>query len=186
MSGPGKGEKRGYSWPPFEDGHTKSTVHGARSPRRVAPVAAEIERELLADEATPDHLRRPEFRSAVSAWARAEAICRVMWDWLAEQDVEDALTDVTRTAETEEASKGRTTRRSISRRVVSVLEQLRRYEAHAAALRRELGLSPLAAGRLAKDLSASRWYQSARPLDKALDAIEQERRKAIEDGGGGG
>ena len=161
-------------------------MHGARSPRKIAPLAEEIERELLADEATPDHLRRPEFGAAVRAWARAEAIVRLMWTWLAEQDVEDALTDVTKTAETEETSKGRTTRRSISRRVVSVLEQLRRYEAHAAALRRALGLDPLSAGRLAKDLSASRWYQGVSPLDRALSEIEATRQAAIEAGGDDG
>ena len=34
---------RGYSWPPFEPGHTLSLVHGADSPRTVTAKAAELE-----------------------------------------------------------------------------------------------------------------------------------------------
>lgn len=185
MSGPGKGPERGYSWPPFEAGHTKSTVHGATSPRRVEPLAAEIEAELFATEGVPEHLRRPEFKAAVAAWARSEAVVALLWRWLADQDVEAALTDVTRSAETEETSKGRTSRRSVSRRVGSVLDQLHRAEMRAAGMRRALGLDPLSAGRLARDLSQSRWYAGATPLDRALDRIEAERQAAIEGGSGG-
>lgn len=185
MSGPGQGDARGYSWPPFEPGHTKSTVHGAASPRRVEPLASEIEAELFATEGVPEHLRRPEFRASVAAWARSEAVVRLLWEWLTGQDVEAALTDVTRSAETEETGKGRTSRRSVSRRVGSVLDQLHRAEMRAASMRRALGLDPLSAGRLARDLSQSRWYQAASPLDQALDRIEADRQAAIEAGGDG-
>lgn len=188
MSGPGKGDKRGYSWPPFEDGHTRSTLHGARSERRVGPLADEIRDQLLAGEGTPEHLHRPEFASAVAAWARSEAVVRLLWDWLAEQDVEAALTDTTRSAEVEETTKNITRRRSMSRRVTSVLDQLHRAEVRAAGMRRALGLDPLSAGRLARDLSQSRWYQGVSPLDRALAEIqaERDRQAAIEAGDGGG
>jgi hypothetical protein len=45
----GRGGARGYSWPPFEPGHTLSTRHGAYSPRRVEPLAAELVELALAD-----------------------------------------------------------------------------------------------------------------------------------------
>lgn len=109
----------------------------------------------------------------------------LLWDWLAAQDVEDALSDVTTTEEAEERRKGRTTRRTVSRRVVSVLDQLHRAESRAASLRGKLGLDPASAARLAKDLSATRWYQGATPLDRALDKIEADRRQALEAGDDG-
>lgn len=183
MSGPGKGDARGYSWPPFEPGHTKSTIHGATAERRVGPLADEIRDQLLADESTPEHLRRPEFGAAVAAWARSEAVVALLWTWLAEQDVEAALTDTTKAAEVEETTKGTTRRRSVSRRVTSVLDQLHRAEVRAAGMRRALGLDPLSAGRLARDLSQSRFYQVKSPLDVAVERIQAERQAALEAGG---
>ena len=179
------GDKRGYSWPPFEPGHEQSTVHGANG-RRVGTLADEIREQLLTDETTPDHLRRPEFAAAVAAWARSEAVVALLWGWLAEQDVEAALTDTTSTDEVEERGKATTKRRSVSRRVTSVLDQLHRAEVRAAGMRRALGLDPLSAGRLARDLSQSRWYGGPRPLDVKLAEIAAEReRQALEAGGDG-
>lgn len=161
-------------------------VHGGRSERRIGPRAGEIERKLLADPDTPDHLRRPEFAGSVTAWARAQAVADEVFDHLSGQDIAAALAEVTREAGEEDSTeKGRVRRRSVSRRTVSALDAWFRASAHAATLRRDLGLAPLAAGRLAKDLNASRWYQSVSPLDKALDEIEAARQSAIEAGGDG-
>jgi len=179
------GDARGYSWSPFEAGNSAAEVHGARSERRVDVVAERIAAELLADESTPDHLRRAEFGGALRAYCRAEAVVALLWGWLAEQDLGEAMADVTRSAETEESRKGRTTRRSVSKRVESVLTQLHRAESRSNSLRRELGLTPAAAGRLARDLSASRWYQGSSPLDRRLAEIEAERQAALEAGDGG-
>ena len=55
---------------PYEPGNTAAVKSGARSPRFVDPVAAELGRALLA--ARPDLEAYPE---AVAAWARAEARC---------------------------------------------------------------------------------------------------------------
>ncbi|HLM96762.1 MAG TPA: hypothetical protein VK283_10635 [Acidimicrobiales bacterium] len=38
---------RGYSWPPFEAGHTKSLVHGADSERAIEARAAELRPKLF-------------------------------------------------------------------------------------------------------------------------------------------
>jgi hypothetical protein len=166
--------------PPFTASNEAALRHGARTERRVAPLAAEIERALLADPDMPAHLHRPEFKAAVSAWARAEAVVQCIWNALAEQDFTEAMADITKGAETEETvQKGTISRRSVQKRTVSSLEQLRRYEAHAATLRSRLGLDPVGAAKLAKDLSQSRFYQAASPLDRALGQLEEERRRAI-------
>jgi hypothetical protein len=41
------GDKRGYSWPPFEKGHTLSIVHGADSERTLEARAAELRPKLF-------------------------------------------------------------------------------------------------------------------------------------------
>lgn len=184
MAGDSQGDARGYSWPPFGPGHTASLLHGARSERTIAPLADTIAAELLAAESTPAHLLRREFASAVQAWARAEAVVALLWRWLDGQDIEAALSDTVTTEETETRTKRSTTRRSVSKRVASVLGELHRAETRAASMRRALGLDPLSAGRLAKDLSASRWYQGQTPLDKRLDEIERQRQAELEAGHG--
>jgi hypothetical protein len=75
--GPGRGgPRRGYSWAPFQVGNEVRLRHGARSERRVDPVAAELVEALLADR--PDLAAYPE---AVWGWARAEARCLLLEDW---------------------------------------------------------------------------------------------------------
>jgi hypothetical protein len=74
--GPGKGPPRGYTWPPFAAGNEVSLRHGARSSRRVDPVAAELAAALFEDR--PDLAAYPE---AVMAWARAEARCLLFEDY---------------------------------------------------------------------------------------------------------
>jgi hypothetical protein len=70
VAGPGLGVggPRGYTWPPFTEGHTLSLRHGARSDRFVEPLAQAFLDALLADR--PDLAAYPE---AVAAWATSEA-----------------------------------------------------------------------------------------------------------------
>src|SRR5215207_2064540 len=66
--GPGRGgPARGYSWPAFEVGNWAGLRHGAVSPRRVDPLAAELVEGLL--ERRPDLADFPE---ATWAGGRAE------------------------------------------------------------------------------------------------------------------
>jgi hypothetical protein len=186
-NGPGHGgPAREYSWEPFAEGHTKSVVHGARSERTVSELAGQIEAGILADESVPDWVRLPQYAGARAAYARSLAIVERLTAWLDSQDIETVLTDKLSTEETEVRTKTRTTRRSTSVRIISVLDQLHRAETRANSLRRELGLTPTSAAALTKNLSQSRWYQSASPLDRALEQIEAERRRAIEAGGDDG
>jgi hypothetical protein len=68
-----------YRWRQFQPGDEVRLEHGARSKRRVDPVAAELVEALLADR--PDLAAYPE---AVWGWARAEARCLLFADWHAQ------------------------------------------------------------------------------------------------------
>lgn len=61
---------RGYSWPPFTEGHTLSLVHGASSPRAVAAKAVEVHEALI--DHTP-YLAEPVFAPQVSRYLEATA-----------------------------------------------------------------------------------------------------------------
>jgi hypothetical protein len=148
VSGPGAGPARGYRWADAEAGNELALVHGAYSERRLAPRAAQIAGELLSHPDTPEWLRTPSYAPAVAAWSRAEAVVSLLWDYLAEVDLQQALADVTELDE--QHAKGST--RSTARRTEAVLTQLHRHETRAANLRRELGLSPLSRARLGRDI----------------------------------
>jgi hypothetical protein len=120
--GPASGiPARGYSWEPFKIGNEVRLRHGARSERRVDPVAAELVEALLADR--PDLAAYPE---ALWAWARAEARVMLFEDFHARHGF---LTDAG-----EVQGGGR----------------VREYEVLAANLRARLGLDPLADATLRK------------------------------------
>jgi hypothetical protein len=76
---------RGYSWPPFELGNEAALRHGVWSQRKIDPIAAAFAAGLVADR--PDLVEHPE---AVLAWARAEARCVLVADWLTEHGLADA------------------------------------------------------------------------------------------------
>ena len=155
--------------PPFRPGHEQSLVHGAHSERHVGPLAAQIAAELLADPDTPAHLHESLFASSLIAWARAEAICQLLWRYLEGQDdIAAAMTEVTTGIETEEATNRKTTRKTAGKRVASVLDTLRRYETLAGNLRGRLGLDPASAARIGRDLAQRRHYDGATPLDQAV------------------
>lgn len=185
---------RGQDWapefdgqrPPFEQGNEAAVTHGARSERRVGPLAEAIARDLLTDPDVPPHIREPMFAAAVQAWARAEAVCRLLWAWLDGRDIEAGLTAVATTTEEEAQTGGKVSRKSVTRSVASVLDQLRRYESIAMNLRAKLGLDPASAARVGRDLALTRHMSAgATPLDEALAAIEQHRALAAGSGGGG-
>jgi hypothetical protein len=167
--------------PPFQPENQAATVHGGRSERHVGPLAARIAAELLADPDTPPHLNEPLFASAIQAWSRAEAVCRLLWAWIEGKDIIATLTDLATTTEDEETSKGKTHRRSVTRHMPSVLEMLRKYEAQSANLRGRLGLDPASAAKVGRDLAARR-YMDATPLQAALAEIE--KRRALTAGNG--
>lgn len=185
MAAVGDGGAR--SWPDrhpdFERGNSAAVTHGATSPPRLLPLAEAFAAALLADDATPGYLKDPLYARAVMGWARAEAVVDLLSDWLSGQDLEAGLTEVTRSAETEDREGGRdeggrVTRKSVSRRTAGVLEQLRKHEVLAMNLRAQLGLSPLARARLGKDVASQK-------ADLARLWAEQDRAEAAAGGAGG-
>lgn len=148
---------------PFREGNAASLRHGARSPRKVDPLAERKLTELLSDPATPEYLTADEsYRPALMALARAEAVIELLATHVAEQGLTAKVT----------SPRG-------------ALESLRMWESTAAAHRRALGLDPTSRARLTRDLSASRYMSglAGSPLVAALDRIEAERRE-LEAGAG--
>lgn len=133
--------------------------HGAGSPRRVDPVAAELVAALLEDEAVA-YLRAPRFGAAVRAWAVAEAKCALVSAWVDGMSVEAAAS----------SKQGQT----------SPLELLRKWETTAQTHRGRLGLDPVSAARLGKDISQGRQADAAAELTRLRR--EAERRSAAVDG----
>jgi hypothetical protein len=172
--------------PPFAAGNEEALATGHRSERRVGPLAAQIAGDLLTDPDVPPHIREPLFAAAVQAWARSEAIVRLLWAWLEERDIMAGLTAAATTTEEETQSGGKTSRKSVTRSVASVIDTLRKYEVHSANLRSKLGLDPASAARVGRDLALTRHMSAgATPLDAALAEIEQRRALAAGNGGDG-
>lgn len=142
--------------PPFEAHNTLAVQHGARSERHVAPLAAEIERNARANPAWPSYLQDASYRPAVAAWARAEAVVELLWQFVGERDLQEAMTDTSVEESTERHGKGGSSRTSSGRRTAAALAMLDRWERTAAGHRKALGLDPLARGRLGRDVTSAR------------------------------
>jgi hypothetical protein len=115
-------------------GNMRDLHHGGYSPRKVDPLAAEILEHQLA--VSPPYLREPHWRPALWAWARTEARVQLVTEWLA-QRAPDGVGDLD------------------DKRTTAAHNLLHRLEAHATQLRGRLGLDPLSAARLGRDVAAS-------------------------------
>lgn len=169
--------------PPFQPGNTLgfapgnelSLRHGANSPRRVEPLAAEIVATLLADATVPAYAKSPAYRLELQALARAEAQTHLLTKWLARQaeETDDGVGDLG------------------DERVRSAYLLLHRAESRAASARQRLGLTPSAAARMGKDVAIGRAAEAdvaqrmalLAQLEKDLEARGWQR--PPEDGGAG-
>ena len=81
-----QGKPSSGRWPPnpFPEGNTSSLTHGIWSERRVNKPAEQLAAGLL--EARPDLVGYPQ---AVWAWARAEARCLMLEEWLRDHRLVD-------------------------------------------------------------------------------------------------
>lgn len=138
--------------PPFSDGNELAVKHGAQSPRKVDPVAQALAVELLADSAVA-YLRAPRYAAAVQAWATAEAKCALISTWVEGMSIELAA----------ESKQGQT----------SPLELLRKWEATAQTHRSRLGLDPMSAARLGKDLAQTKQADVAAEMTKLREQHER-------------
>jgi hypothetical protein len=161
--GPGQGGlARGYSWPPFQPGNLAALRHGARSPRILAPIADQLAAGLAL---FAPWTSAESFQGTVASWSWAEAQAVVLRAWLDEHGLVDD-DDQPRPA-------------------VGMLE---RVETRLAALRGQLGLTPLALGKLLATLSQVDGDKGSQGLD-ALRRAGAELRAAADRrpvGGNGG
>ena len=168
------GPARGYQWEPFKPGHEMSMVHGGYSERRVGPRAVALADALMNDPETPSYLKVDRtYASGIMAWARAEAVVSLLFEWVSGQDIGEAMTDVTEAEEHETRGEGGSTvRRSTSRRVESVLTQLHRAENRAMALRAALGLTPASRARMPKNFGRNAVDLALLARSAGLDPLE--------------
>jgi phage terminase small subunit len=102
---------------------------GDRSPRRVDPIAAQLVEQIMS---TVDWVRECD-AAAVWAWARVEARCQLLGEYLM-----DNGGDVSDDPSVQRAS-----------------DKLIRLEGRAESLRSKLGLDPLSRAKLGRDVAAS-------------------------------
>jgi hypothetical protein len=140
--------------PPFQHGHELSLHHGAYSPRRVDPLAAELV-ALVLDDPALGYLQAPHWRPAVWAWAKAEAQVQLLEEYLAccAEEAGDGVGDLG------------------DERVRSAYLLHHRASARAMSGRRQLGLDPLSAARLGRDKAAASVDMAS--LMKELHRLEQ-------------
>jgi hypothetical protein len=135
---------------PWAPGNVVALTHGAESERMVAPVAARLVEQATAD---APYLTEPKYTATLEAWSRAEARVVLLEEWLSQEGLLTDEGDVRRAAEF----------------------QLR-CERHAAMLREQLGLTPLARARLGRDVSSAQvnlgtiWAELARREKEQDDA----------------
>lgn len=130
---------RGYTWEPFREGNQAALKHGAFSDRLVKPRAREIAQMLHDDGALPGYLLEARYAPALLAYCQVLAQIERVETWLAST----ATDGVPQELGPDGAPKAAT-------RLLMDLER------RADTSRRDLGLTPLAAARLGRDVAAER------------------------------
>lgn len=138
--------------PPFAPGNDLAVKSGMWSARLVDPVAAQFVQAATTDDAVP-YLREPRYGPALQAWAKAEARVQLLEEWVSGMSIEHAA----------ESAQGKT----------PPLEILRKWEATASTHRDKLGLTPLAASRLGRNVAATRQHDTAAIMAE-LHRLEQD------------
>jgi hypothetical protein len=147
---------RGYSWPPFQPGHTVNLVHGARCEKMIAPRAQALETAVMESAEFPDLVRSPVFRMSLTAWTRAEAVASLLYEYIAGLEPGEMMTP--RLAGTR-----------------APVDLWRTAESHAAKLRGELGLTPTGYAKISRDLGLA-----GRAADEALERMASAGRQIRE------
>jgi hypothetical protein len=161
--GPGDGgPARGYSWPPFQPGNLAALKHGARSPRILAPIADQLAASLA--QVAP-WTSAVSFQGTVASWSWAEAQAVVLRAYLDEHGLVDD-----------------------DGQPHPAAGMLERVEARLAGLRGQLGLTPLALGKLLATLSQVDGDKGSQGLEALRRAGAELRaatdRRPVDDNGG--
>lgn len=143
----------------FQPGNNAAIVKaGARSERVIAPRAAAVLEQLTAAGELPGYLDDVTFRPALLAYCRAEAVIGLLSEYVASIDLATATAGN-----------------------LPILEQLRKWTATAASLRRSLGLDPMSRATLTRDLVSARAVAADAVAKHAAEgAAALERRGATE------
>lgn len=151
-----------------EPGNDLAVRHGAYSPRKVDPLAGQLVALLLDDPSVPAHAKAAAYRLEMWALARATAQAQLIEEWLADQaDDEHPLGNLDREG------------------VRSAYLLLHRAETRAAASRSRLGLTPVAAARLGKNVAQAQVAQTDVALRMAqLHELERQGWTPPSDWGG--
>lgn len=127
--------------PPFQPGNTIQPIdHGIYSPRTVDPIARQYIADVERDPSTA-YLAQPRFAAALASWASARAKVQLLEEWVDSLRI-DAAAD---------SDRGKT----------SPLELLRKWTVRADNQAARLGLDPLSAARLGKDVAQGRQADAA-------------------------
>ena len=144
MTKPKTADQATWQRPPFAPENELALVHGANSPRRLAPRAEATVAQLLEDPASA-YLREPAYAGILQEYGRVSAQCDFFWAYLEQHGAEAAMADNTATEEEESTSGSKTRRRSTSKPVEAAWTQYHRASTRKANLAAQLGLTPLAA-----------------------------------------
>lgn len=131
--------------PPFAPGNTLSVTHGIHSVARVDPIAHGFIAEITADPSLT-YLQQPRFAGALWQWATAQAKVQLLTEWVDGMTMEEAAV----------SDRGQT----------SPLELLRKWIATTQTQAARLGLDPLSAARLGKDIAGARQADAAGELTR--------------------
>lgn len=140
--------------PDFTKGNTVAVKHGGESIRLAMPAAVELLEEMAP--ALPDYLREPRYRPALVAYCNCLVRIARVQDWLERTAPEGAPPETDREGNVRQAA-----------------NLLVRLEREADRHRQSLGLTPLAAARLGKDVATS----------QSIADLLDERRREREAGG---
>lgn len=137
--------------PPFQPGNQLALKHGAFSAARTDPIAQRFIQEVL-DDPNTSYLASPRFQSQLWTWGIAAARVELLSAWIDDMSLETATF----------SGKGQ----------VSPLELLRKWITTAQTLSARLGLDPLSAARLGKDIAQGRQADAAGLLTRLRADIE--------------
>lgn len=141
--------------PPFQPDNALAVTHGAFSPTRTDPIAHQYLAEI-ADDPGLTYLQQPRFQAALWLWASAMAKVHLISEWVDGMTIQQAANH----------GAGKT----------SPLELLRKWTATAQTQAARLGLDPLSAARLGKDIAGARQADAAGELTRLRTQHEAAQR----------
>jgi len=137
--------------PPFAPGNQLAVTHGAFSAARTDPIAQRFVQEVVTDPNTA-YLAAPRFATALWGWAVTAARVELLSAWVDGMDITVATN----------SARGQT----------SPLELLRKWMATLQTQSARMGLDPLSAARLGKDVAQGRQADAAGELTRLRAAHE--------------